>query len=149
MAVRKSENAYRTISEAAEEADLPAHVLRFWETKFPALKPIKQKGGRRLYRPQDVALVKGLKRLLHEDGLTIKGAQKYVRENGVAAVTALSEPANAGLAGVAEDGPDLFGHSAAVLRISGADPRRLREALRRLETAKARLDSALARRGEA
>ncbi len=146
MAVRKSENAYRTISEAAEEAELPAHVLRFWETKFPALKPIKQKGGRRLYRPQDVALVKGLKRLLHEDGLTIKGAQKYVRENGVAAVTALSEPGHTAMAGVAEAGTDLFGHPSGALRVSGADPERLREALRRLEAAKARLDGALARR---
>ena len=83
---KKSPDAYRTISEAAAEADLPAHVLRFWESKFSQLKPLKRNGGRRLYRPQDIDLLKGLRRLLYEEGYTIKGAQKYLRENGVASV---------------------------------------------------------------
>lgn len=89
MAGKKSPDAYRTISEAAKEADLPAHVLRFWESKFTQLKPLKRNGGRRLYRPQDIQLLKGLRRLLYEEGFTIKGAQKYLRERGVAAVTEL------------------------------------------------------------
>jgi len=142
MAVRKSETAYRTISEAAEEADLPAHVLRFWETKFPALRPMKQRGGRRLYRPQDVALVKGLKRLLHEDGLTIKGAQKYLKEHGVAAVAQLVDPA--GAAPGAGEG-DLF----AAGETGAADEARVRAAISKLEQAKARLEAALSRRSAA
>jgi DNA-binding transcriptional MerR regulator len=146
MTVRKSDTAYRTISEAAEEAGLPAHVLRFWETKFPALRPLKQRGGRRLYRPQDVALVKGLKRLLHENGLTIKGAQKYLKDNGVAAVAALADAAPMAPSHGAADGGDLFSPSAAG---AGADTARLRQALARLEDAKARLDRALSGRSAA
>jgi DNA-binding transcriptional MerR regulator len=89
----KSPDAYRTISEAGEEAGLPAHVLRFWESKFTQLKPVKRAGGRRLYRPQDVQLLKGLRRLLYEEGYTIKGAQKYLKDHGVAHVSALGEGA--------------------------------------------------------
>jgi len=91
----KSPDAYRTISEAGEEAGLPPHVLRFWESKFSALKPIKRAGGRRMYRPQDILLLKGLRRLLYDDGYTIKGAQKYLREHGVANVAALADDAPA------------------------------------------------------
>lgn len=87
----KSPDAYRTISEAGEEAGLPPHVLRFWESKFAQLKPIKRAGGRRMYRPQDILLLKGLRRLLYNEGYTIKGAQKYLREHGVAAVSSLSD----------------------------------------------------------
>ncbi|MGX6647728.1 MerR family transcriptional regulator [Maricaulaceae bacterium MS644] len=87
----KSADAYRTISEAGEEAGLPAHVLRFWESKFTQLKPVKRAGGRRLYRPQDVQLLKGLRRLLYEEGYTIKGAQKYLKDHGVAHVSGLGE----------------------------------------------------------
>ncbi|WP_375549110.1 MerR family transcriptional regulator [Oceanicaulis alexandrii] len=87
----KSPDAYRTISEAGEEAGLPPHVLRFWESKFAQLKPVKRAGGRRMYRRQDVQLLKGLRRLLYDDGYTIKGAQKYLREHGVASVAALAE----------------------------------------------------------
>lgn len=89
----KSPDAYRTISEAGEEAGLPPHVLRFWESKFAQLKPIKRAGGRRMYRPQDILLLKGLRRLLYNEGYTIKGAQKYLREHGVAAVSSLSDEA--------------------------------------------------------
>lgn len=87
----KSPDAYRTISEAGEETDLPSHVLRFWEGKFSQLKPMKRAGGRRFYRPQDIALLKGLKFLLYEQGYTIKGAQKYLKEHGVAHVAGLAD----------------------------------------------------------
>ena len=91
---KKSPDAYRTISEAGAETELPSHVLRFWEGKFSQLKPMKRAGGRRFYRPQDIQLLKGLKRLLYEEGYTIKGAQKYLREHGVAHVAGLADPSN-------------------------------------------------------
>ncbi len=78
----KSPNAFRTISEVSETLDVPAHVLRFWESKFSAIKPIKRGGGRRYYRPEDVTLLFGIRELLYEDGLTIKGVQKIFRERG-------------------------------------------------------------------
>lgn len=84
----KSGEAYRTIGEAAEEVGVPAHVLRFWETKFSQIRPIKRANGRRFYRPTDVALLCALKRLLHDHGMTIRGAQRVLKEQGVAAVVA-------------------------------------------------------------
>ncbi len=89
----KSPTAFRTITEVATELDLPQHVLRFWETKFPQIKPIKRRGGRRYYRPKDVALLKRIRELLYNDGYTIKGAQKLLRE-GVAKETRQSVPAS-------------------------------------------------------
>ncbi|HUF55434.1 MAG TPA: MerR family transcriptional regulator [Thermohalobaculum sp.] len=86
--VRKSPEAFRTISEVSEELDLPQHVLRFWETRFSQIKPLKRGGGRRLYRPDHVALLRGIKALLYDDGLTIKGVQKVLREQGSKAVIA-------------------------------------------------------------
>jgi DNA-binding transcriptional MerR regulator len=88
----KSADAFRTISEVSEWLDTPAHVLRFWESKFSQVKPVKRAGGRRYYRPSDMELLGGIKRLLHEDGMTIKGVQKLLREKGVAHVAALSQP---------------------------------------------------------
>ena len=82
LAVDKSPEAFRTISEVAVELDVPQHVLRFWETKFPHLKPLKRAGGRRYYRPEDLDLLRGIRSLLYNDGLTIKGAQKILREQG-------------------------------------------------------------------
>lgn len=84
----KSAEAFRTISEVADVLDTPAHVLRFWESRFSQIKPIKRAGGRRYYRPADVALLGGIKRLLHEDGLTIRGVQKMLREQGVRQIAA-------------------------------------------------------------
>ena len=78
----KSDEAFRTISEVASELGLPQHVLRFWETKFPQVKPMKRGGGRRYYRPEDVKLLRGIRALLHKDGYTIKGVQKLLRESG-------------------------------------------------------------------
>jgi DNA-binding transcriptional MerR regulator len=88
----KSPDAFRTISEVAAWLDTPAHVLRFWESKFPQIKPVKRAGGRRYYRPSDMALIGGIKRLLHDDGMTIKGVQKILREQGVRHVATLSPP---------------------------------------------------------
>lgn len=85
----KSRDAFRTISEVADWLDTPAHVLRFWESKFTQIKPVKRAGGRRYYRPQDMALLGGIKTLLHEQGMTIKGAQKLLREKGVKHVSSL------------------------------------------------------------
>jgi DNA-binding transcriptional MerR regulator len=86
----KSAEAFRTISEVSEVLDTPAHVLRFWETKFTQVKPVKRAGGRRYYRPTDVALLGGIRRLLHDDGLTIRGVQKILREKGARHVAALT-----------------------------------------------------------
>ena len=77
---KKSPSAFRTISEVAEKLDLPAHVLRFWETKFSLVRPIKRGGGRRYYRPEDVQLLSHIRSLLYDEGYTIKGVQKLMRE---------------------------------------------------------------------
>tara|TARA_Y100000768_G_C23451656_1_gene439520 strand:+ start:31 stop:459 length:429 start_codon:yes stop_codon:yes gene_type:complete len=78
----KSPEAFRTISEVSKDLSLPQHVLRFWETKFTQIKPIKRGGGRRYYRPEDIELLKGIKYLLYNDGYTIRGVQKVIKENG-------------------------------------------------------------------
>jgi DNA-binding transcriptional MerR regulator len=82
LAVDKSPEAFRTISEVSVDLDVPQHVLRFWETKFAHVKPLKRAGGRRYYRPEDLDLLRGIRSLLYRDGLTIKGAQKILREQG-------------------------------------------------------------------
>jgi DNA-binding transcriptional MerR regulator len=87
----KSPDAFRTISEVSDHLDTPAHVLRFWESRFPQIKPVKRAGGRRYYRPTDVALLEGIKRLLHDEGLTIRGVQKILREQGIKHVAGLIE----------------------------------------------------------
>ena len=78
----KSPEAFRTISEVSKDLSLPQHVLRFWETKFVQIKPIKRGGGRRYYRPEDIKLLKGIKSLLYNDGYTIRGVQKVIKESG-------------------------------------------------------------------
>jgi DNA-binding transcriptional MerR regulator len=88
----KSPDAFRTISEVADWLGIQAHVLRFWESKFTQVKPIKRAGGRRYYRPGDMLLLGGIRQLLHEDGLTIKGVQKILREEGMSHVASLSQP---------------------------------------------------------
>lgn len=89
--MEKSPDAFRTISEAAEELDLPQHVLRFWETRFTTIKPLKRGGGRRYYRPEDVLLLKGIRHLLYDQGFTIKGVQRILKEQGVKYVAAIGE----------------------------------------------------------
>lgn len=87
--MEKSPDAFRTISEVAEDLDLPQHVLRFWETRFSQIKPMKRGGGRRYYRPEDVDLLKGIRHLLYDQGYTIKGVQKLLRQNGIKFVVAI------------------------------------------------------------
>jgi Predicted transcriptional regulators len=88
--VDKSPDAFRTISEVADDLDLPQHVLRFWETRFPQIKPMKRGGGRRYYRPDDVELLKGIRHLLYDQGYTIKGVQKLLKTNGNRFVMAIA-----------------------------------------------------------
>ncbi|WP_170759527.1 MerR family transcriptional regulator [Ruegeria lacuscaerulensis] len=87
----KSPDAFRTISEVADWLGVQAHVLRFWESRFSQVKPVKRAGGRRYYRPNDMRLLGGIKKLLHEDGITIKGVQRILREQGVNHVASLSQ----------------------------------------------------------
>ncbi|HAQ35362.1 MAG: MerR family transcriptional regulator [Maricaulis sp.] len=135
----KGPDAYRTISEAAEELDLPAHVLRFWEGKFPQLRPVKRAGGRRFYRPGDIALLRGVKSLLYVDGYTIKGVQKFLRENGAAAATARGEE------GQQRPVPKPIAEQYVQRRVtSAANQERAPDMLARLESAKAKLDAAIA-----
>ena len=123
----KGPEAFRTISEAAESLGVPAHVLRFWETKFSFIRPMKLAGGRRFYRPRDVAVLAGVRRLLHDQGYTIKGVQKLYREHGVAAIAK------------AEMEGDLPSPNADPADLSSAGRERLRLALTQLEAARAKL----------
>ncbi len=84
----KSPEAFRTISEVADDLDLPQHVLRFWETRFPQIKPLKRGGGRRYYRPDDIELLRGIRHLLYGEGYTIRGVQRILKEQGARAVVA-------------------------------------------------------------
>jgi DNA-binding transcriptional MerR regulator len=104
MTIDKAADAFRTISEAADELGLEQHVLRFWETRFPQIKPLKRGGGRRYYRPDDVDFLRGLKHLLHDQRYTIKGVQKIIKDQGAKAVASIGRgqaivapaPANGG-----------------------------------------------------
>tara|TARA_R110000868_G_scaffold253301_1_gene509953 strand:+ start:3357 stop:3803 length:447 start_codon:yes stop_codon:yes gene_type:complete len=140
----KSPDAFRTIGEAAEELEVPAHVLRFWESKFPQVSPLKRAGGRRFYRPADLALLRGIKRLLYEDGFTIKGARKFIADNGVAA---LLDPVAPGVPRepVAVDAADREALDLPTRPpLAPGDPeRKIADVLRELEAARARLKSVL------
>ena len=92
----KSAEAFRTISEVAEWLETETHVLRFWESKFSQIKPVKRAGGRRYYRPKDMLIIGGIKKLLHEDGLTIKGTQRIIKDKGLNYVSNLSKPLGTG-----------------------------------------------------
>jgi DNA-binding transcriptional MerR regulator len=87
----KAPDAFRTISEVAEELDLPQHVLRFWETRFAQIKPMKRGGGRRYYRPEDVDLLRGIRLLLYSEGFTIRGVQRLLKEKGLGFVVAVGQ----------------------------------------------------------
>ena len=139
----KGPNAFRTISEAADELGVPQHVLRFWETKFSFIRPMKRAGGRRFYRPQDVAVLNGVRTLLHSEGLTIKGVQKLHRDHGLAQVIA----AGLGSNGSARLDPGVDYESSAA-QARGLDDQardRLAFALRDLSDVKSRLDGLLGR----
>jgi DNA-binding transcriptional MerR regulator len=117
--VDKAPDAFRTISEVADDLDIPQHVLRFWETRFTQIKPMKRSGGRRYYRPDDVDLLRGIRRLLYGEGYTIRGVQRILKEHGIKSVQGLidgSSPApsfpaadQAALRGPVDDGdePDI------------------------------------------
>jgi len=134
--VAKGPEAFRTISEAAEELNVPQHVLRFWETKFAFIRPMKRAGGRRFYRPADIAVLKGVRRLLHDEGYTIKGVQRLHREQGVRRLIAAGEGGGAS---------ELSGEAALPQRLAveAVGRERLSEMLEELEAAKQRLDGLL------
>ena len=138
----KGPEAFRSISEASDALGVPQHVLRFWETKFSFIRPMKRAGGRRFYRPQDIVVLAEVRRLLHEEGYTIKGVQKLHREMGARRFAA---PGDA-----APDEPPPDPDAAAPeaiptgpVTLDDGARRRLTEALEALEAAKARLDGLL------
>jgi DNA-binding transcriptional MerR regulator len=113
----KSADAFRTISEVAGELDLPRHVLRFWETRFPQIKPLKRAGGRRYYRPRDIEVLRAIKHLLYGQGYTIKGVQRVLKEQGAGAFATARDAAN-------ESSSELSFPAARELPLSpGAPPR--------------------------
>ena len=148
-AVAKSPEAFRTISEAAEEIGVPQHVLRFWETKFSFIRPMKRAGGRRFYRPQDIQVLRGVRVLLHEEGYTIKGVQRLHKEQGVrrlAAAGSGESPVSVVESGVVEAFP-LFSEEpeAAEAPAAGLDRASLEALREELLEAKFRLDQILQR----
>jgi DNA-binding transcriptional MerR regulator len=145
--VAKGPEAFRTISEAADELGVPQHVLRFWETKFSFIRPMKRAGGRRFYRPQDLMVLRGVRALLHKDGYTIKGVQRLHKEHGIRRLLAAGNGGDeAGSEAAAFDEGMIDQTAEAALETGPLDAeseRRLREALGALEAAKARLKRAL------
>lgn len=127
----KGPDAFRTISEAANELAVPQHVLRFWETKFSFIRPMKRAGGRRFYRPHDILVLRGVRVLLHDQGYTIKGVQRLHKEEGVARLLA---------AATGETLPE-----APAASLDGAQRGRLEQALADAQAAKQRLDALLKR----
>lgn len=126
----KGPEAFRTISEAADELTVPQHVLRFWETKFAFIRPMKRAGGRRFYRPSDIAVLRGVRHLLHDEGYTIKGVQRLHREEGL---RRLISAGGGALAPSGEKPPTS----------APGERAGLQSALRELEAAKERLDALL------
>ena len=92
----KSASAFRTISEVSEDLEVPPHVLRFWETKFPQIKPLKRGGGRRYYRPEDILMLRQIREFLYSDGYTIKGVQKLLRDGAIKQPLDIEEPVPVG-----------------------------------------------------
>jgi DNA-binding transcriptional MerR regulator len=103
----KAPDAFRTISEVAADLDIPQHVLRFWETRFTQIKPMKRSGGRRYYRPDDVDLLKGIRRLLYGEGYTIRGVQRILKEHGIASVQRLADSSATASFGAVEEAVGL------------------------------------------
>jgi DNA-binding transcriptional MerR regulator len=137
--VAKGPNAFRTISEAADELGVPQHVLRFWETKFSFIRPMKRAGGRRFYRPQDIAVLRGVRALLHDEGLTIKGVQKLHKEQGVRRLVSVGGGEAAG----STVGEEALAAAVAPGRLDAGARDRLVFALEDLTSVKARLDALL------
>jgi DNA-binding transcriptional MerR regulator len=126
----KAPEAFRTISEVADELEVPKHVLRFWEAKFAHLKPMKRGGGRRYYRPEDVALLRGIRFLLYDDGYTIRGVQKILREHGPRFVMDYRRLSDDGVMVTPHEIPDIAAEAAkgegmTIPRQSGSAPVKL------------------------
>jgi len=134
--VAKGPEAFRTISEAADELNVPQHVLRFWETKFSFIRPMKRAGGRRFYRPQDIAVLRGVRTLLHDAGYTIKGVQKLHKDQGLKRLVAAGH-------GDVGPRPKGLGIEVATGDLTEEGRERLLFALEDLQTAKHRLDALL------
>lgn len=137
----KGRDAFRTISEVADQLDLPQHVLRFWESKFSQIKPLKRGGNRRYYRPDDVTLLTAIKKLLHSDGYTIRGVQKLFKAQGMKATIALALDQDAHEqtvhAGVEQQFASESGSSGASTKLP---PERLKNVLARLKGLRQQLD---------
>ncbi len=119
----KSPDAFRTISEVADYLDIPQHVLRFWETRFAQIKPMKRSGGRRYYRPDDVDLLRGIRRLLYGEGYTIRGVQRILKEHGIASVQRLADASAVASFGAIEEviGQSILEQDDAAAAASGID----------------------------
>jgi DNA-binding transcriptional MerR regulator len=120
----KAPDAFRTISEVASDLDIPQHVLRFWETRFSQIKPMKRSGGRRYYRPDDVDLLKGIRRLLYGEGYTIRGVQRILKEHGIKSVQNIADSSAAVSFGAIEEaiGQSLLEeNNEAALNLNGED----------------------------
>ena len=132
----KGPEAFRTISEAADELNVPQHVLRFWETKFSFIRPMKRAGGRRFYRPQDIAVLRGVRTLLHDAGYTIKGVQKLHKDQGLKRLLAAAD-------GDVGPRPEGLAIDLANGDLTEEGRERLLFALEDLQVAKRRLDTLL------
>jgi DNA-binding transcriptional MerR regulator len=141
----KGPDAFRTISEASDELGVPQHVLRFWETRFSFIRPMKRAGGRRFYRPQDLAVLRGVRTLLHDEGYTIKGVQKLHKEQGVRRLLAAGQGGGV-VEPFAEDESPTPASRLDGASLSLAERRSLAGALADLQSAKAHLDGLLQRR---
>jgi DNA-binding transcriptional MerR regulator len=117
----KAPDAFRTISEVADDLDIPQHVLRFWETRFAQIKPMKRSGGRRYYRPDDVDLLKGIRRLLYGEGYTIRGVQRILKEHGIKSVQGIADQSSAISFGAVEEAIGLSLQDPDEGEVSGVD----------------------------
>ncbi len=142
----KGPDAFRTISEAADELGVPQHVLRFWETKFSFIRPMKRAGGRRFYRRQDIDVLRSVRRLLHDEGYTIKGVQRLHKEQGIRRLLAAVDggaPPLAPAEAITTEPVVLEGATA----LSAQARSRLQSVLRDLESTRGRIDDLLAEGG--
>ena len=135
----KAAEAFRTISEVADELDVQKHVLRFWEARFPQVRPMKRGGGRRYYRPEDMELLRGIRHLLHAEGYTIKGVQKLHKEQGIRRLLSDEPPGEP----VAE-APERPTQTPPATALGESARDRLLAVLRDLESTKDRIDDLLA-----
>ncbi len=136
----KSSEAFRTISEVADALEVPQHVLRFWESKFSQVRPLKRGGGRRYYRPEDVELLQTIRGLLYEDGYTIKGVQKLLRDGSLKKSSAVSNKAETA---ASDDPPVAADDQSDGSGLTSSQRRALREVADELEQLKQKIDEAL------